>query len=214
MLRKKKSTFDESDLPTDNWIWGNNRGGGGAPLRDHEGNEVANLRKVLTGVVAVDHSPSPTGKFKGTSNARSGYFEEPIDNRRRDGRDGSTNRAGQNNQRGRNNNGYDSEEGDYNDRRRGGDVRNRDYDEPRHRDQDEPPNRRPKRQSAYRDQDDQERIIPGLNDRPVNLNDPNSPRIAHVHNNYGANSPPKKFMGALKEMVTGGDNRELELKHK
>ena len=62
MLRKKKSTFDESDLPSDGWIWGNSRGGGGAPLKDMHGNDVANLKKVLNGVVEVDHSPSPKGK--------------------------------------------------------------------------------------------------------------------------------------------------------
>jgi hypothetical protein len=60
LLRKKKSTFDEDDMPTEGWIWGNQRGGGGAPLKDSNGNAVSNLKKVLTGEIQVDHSPSPT----------------------------------------------------------------------------------------------------------------------------------------------------------
>jgi hypothetical protein len=44
--------------PTDNWIWGNNRGGGGAPLKDAAGTPLANLRDVVRGNVQPDHSPN------------------------------------------------------------------------------------------------------------------------------------------------------------
>lgn len=42
----------------ENWIWGNHRGGGGAPLKDAYGNSVANLKNVLKGETQIDHSPS------------------------------------------------------------------------------------------------------------------------------------------------------------
>lgn len=48
-----------SDSPQEEWVWGNNRGGGGAPLKDQYGSPVANLKGVLHGDVAVDFSPSP-----------------------------------------------------------------------------------------------------------------------------------------------------------
>ena len=40
------------------WIWGNSRGGGGAPLKDSQGNALTNLKLVLAGDVEADHSPS------------------------------------------------------------------------------------------------------------------------------------------------------------
>jgi hypothetical protein len=220
-LRKKKSTFDESDLPTDGWIWGNSRGGGGAPLRDHEGNDVANLKKVLTGAVAVDHSPSPKGKFKGQSGFRSGY----------DDRDGDSGYGGQGgggrgrndgdvdrlrNGRVRNNGGYDADDGPPpRDRRRGDEDRRDSHGDRRSNISEERP--REKRQSAYRgNYEDQERVIPGLNDRSINMHDPNSPRMPHHQGgaSNAAGGSPKKFMNALKEITGGGDNRERDLKLK
>ena len=47
------------DISTEEeWIWGNNRGGGGAPLKDIGGTPVPNLRNVLKGNAEVDYSPS------------------------------------------------------------------------------------------------------------------------------------------------------------
>jgi len=59
-----------STPPTDDgWIWGNTRGGGGAPLKDPTGQTVADLRAVVRGEKEVDYSPaSPT--------RRSGYGED------------------------------------------------------------------------------------------------------------------------------------------
>ena len=56
--------------PTDDgWIWGNTRGGGGAPLKDPTGQTVADLRAVVRGEKEVDYSPaSPT--------RRSGYGDD------------------------------------------------------------------------------------------------------------------------------------------
>lgn len=74
MYNKKRSPFDPSLEPTasssssDPWIWGNQRGGGGAPLRDMDGNHLANLKKVLHGEVDVDHSP--VSGMKGPSSVR------------------------------------------------------------------------------------------------------------------------------------------------
>jgi hypothetical protein len=223
MLRKKKSTFDESDLPTDNWIWGNNRGGGGAPLKDHEGNDVANLKKVLTGVIEVDHSPSPNAKFKGKQSFRD-YDDEPNEgygnnrNRRESGDSGYRQPQGGRGAPRNNRGGYDDNDGDD---RRGGrenfrnnDGRNDGRGNGRN-DFNSNANNAPireKRQSAYRNNggDDGERVIPGLNDRAQNYNDPNSPR--HVHNTNGVASPPKKFMSAIKDMSSGGDTRERDIK--
>lgn len=53
-LRPKPVEIVEDDT----WIWGNNRGGGGAPLKDIGGTPVANLRSVMKGSAQVDYSPS------------------------------------------------------------------------------------------------------------------------------------------------------------
>jgi len=43
----------------EDWIWGNHRGGGGAPVKTVNGEQVSNLREVARGNVEVDHlSPS------------------------------------------------------------------------------------------------------------------------------------------------------------
>lgn len=44
----------------ESWIWGNHRGGGGAPVKDMSGNQVSNLRQVFRGGVQVDSSPMPS----------------------------------------------------------------------------------------------------------------------------------------------------------
>ena len=47
----------------DDWIWGRYRsGGGGAPLRDVEGNNVANLRLVHHDAIQIQHSPTNSPK--------------------------------------------------------------------------------------------------------------------------------------------------------
>jgi hypothetical protein len=51
----------------DDWVWGNHRGGGGAPLRSIDGGNVSNLRAVLRGSQQIDSSPSPTRKNKNNS---------------------------------------------------------------------------------------------------------------------------------------------------
>eukprot|EP01038_Epipyxis_sp_PR26KG_P008507 gene8507-11499_t len=66
----------------DSWIWGNHRGGGGAPLRDVQGNNVTNLKKVLKGTIEVDHSPPASiqkGKMINKSNKFRLYDEEDDD---------------------------------------------------------------------------------------------------------------------------------------
>jgi hypothetical protein len=45
-------------MSTDDWIWGNKRGGGGAPLVDQRGELVTNLRRVFKGDVEVGYSIS------------------------------------------------------------------------------------------------------------------------------------------------------------
>lgn len=44
----RKGVVVPDDPPSEsNWIWGNHRGGGGAPLKDMDGTVVTNLRKVI-----------------------------------------------------------------------------------------------------------------------------------------------------------------------
>jgi hypothetical protein len=69
----------------DNWIWGNNRGGGGAPLKDVGGTPVANLRSVMKGNAQVDYSPtrSPVKKNNdGGSRRRSAHSPDEEDESR------------------------------------------------------------------------------------------------------------------------------------
>ena len=80
----------------DGWIWGNSRGGGGAPLKDAKGQALTNLKLVLTGDVEADHSPSKMGgnKFqeyeddlspRGQPRRRRDEYEEDYGRRRRGG---------------------------------------------------------------------------------------------------------------------------------
>lgn len=50
----------ESSGAEEPWIWGNHRGGGGAPVKDMSGNQVSNLRQVFRGGIEVDASPIPS----------------------------------------------------------------------------------------------------------------------------------------------------------
>lgn len=204
LLRKKKSTFDESDLPTDNWIWGNSRGGGGAPLKDNNGNDVANLKKVFTGVVEVDHSPSPNAKLKHMQQNRRGGYDEDIGlNQNSNG-----NVRNNKNNRGNSNRDYEQEEDDYSrDRRDGGRINRQTQEEA-------VPKNFKKSFNHYSDgaRDDQ-RFIPGLTDLRENPNNPNSPRhVQKVHNYNGVASPPKKYLGAIKEMNQSHDMSERDAK--
>lgn len=222
LLRKKKSTFDESDLPTDNWIWGNTRGGGGAPLKDVQGNDVANLKKVLTGTIEVDHSPSPNGKARRNTQS---YRETEYDDR--DGGYNSKqnarnpqNKAPNHNGNNRNRQGgydqYSDEEFDRRGSRNDNNNNNRNNNERNSNNNNKP------RYNPYSDEAP-ERIIPGLNDHRSPVHHPNhnnrnqnnpqhepiSPR--YVNNNNGAS--PKKFMGALRELA-GGSNAERDAKQR
>jgi hypothetical protein len=58
MARNRQKFTEKLEGNDDGWIWGNQRGGGGAPLKDAYGNSVANLKGVLRGETEVDHSPS------------------------------------------------------------------------------------------------------------------------------------------------------------
>ena len=290
MLRKKKSTFDESELPSDGWIWGNNRGGGGAPLKDTKGNDVANLRKVLTGTIEVDHSPSPNSKqqgyksFKSESNnhnnnnninnnsnrrqdnvnRRQDYNEEDdyhSSQQHQQHRHYHNNNNNNNNkqQNSRNNYNYsDDEQDNYRDNnrnnRRNGQYpeqsqpslqqnnnnrRNGQYPEQSQPPQQHPSQQRQQRPSMYRnnrqnsaDDEDTERVIPGLNDHynsnasGSGRNDPISPRY-NMHSNSRSSSnlqhnnnnttsaiggSPKKFMSGLREITGGGDSHERDQK--
>lgn len=206
MLRKKKSTFDESDLPTDNWIWGNSRGGGGAPLKDTQGNDVANLKKVLTGVIEVDHSPSPNSKSKHMQQNRRNNYDEDLGFNSH-GNQRNNNRNNRNSMNRNSSHDYDQEEEDYPRDRRGGRNDQHQLDEP-------VPKNVKKSYNHYSDEaGDNQRAIPGLTDLRENPHNPNSPRhVQKVHNYNGVASPPKKYMGAIKEMNSSYDNNERDAK--
>ncbi len=63
--------------------------GGGAPLKDNNGNNISNLKKVANGSVEVDHSASPVGrKYNNKYRQEDDYDSEDnynrSNNRRRD----------------------------------------------------------------------------------------------------------------------------------
>lgn len=56
---------EEQAAADDDWYWGRYRtGGGGAPLKDVNGNTVTNLRQVHRGTVEIDYSPGSPKKNK------------------------------------------------------------------------------------------------------------------------------------------------------
>lgn len=83
-MSRKHNSQREEDTP-DEWIWGNTRGGGGAPLKTLKGEPVANLRSVVRGGVEIDVD-SPSKKKAQGRNDRS-YDREDRDDRSY-GRDG------------------------------------------------------------------------------------------------------------------------------
>lgn len=97
-FRKQRSTItdpDESSGGNDGWIWGNTRGGGGAPLRDAHGNTVTNLKPIVnshdnsSSKNKRDYSPPPyespmrkgprnqVPPFRRNLNEEDGYSDEP-----------------------------------------------------------------------------------------------------------------------------------------
>ena len=78
---KPKAVEAPSEEP---WFWGNNRGGGGAPLKDQSGVPLANLRDVIKGNVQADHSPTRS-PIKSRSN-RYDSDEDDYNDRDRDRR--------------------------------------------------------------------------------------------------------------------------------
>lgn len=74
-------------MAEDGWMWGNHRGGGGAPLKSSDGETITNLRKVFHGDVRVDYSPSNSPSKQSNANVP------------------------------RRGNAYDSDDSDYDDRR-------------------------------------------------------------------------------------------------
>lgn len=72
--RKQKSSFIEQadNNGDDGWIWGNSRGGGGAPVRDAAGNTVTNLKPIV-------HSQDPRSNQRDYSPP---LYESPKKNRK------------------------------------------------------------------------------------------------------------------------------------
>ena len=110
--RRREEPQDEED----GWIWGNNRGGGGAPLRDPSGNAVTNLKKVINGEVEVDYSPgmSPKHMKSPDYNNRNHSHNNTYD----DGYDSPVVKGLENHRPGRNNrnsNGNNRNDDGYND---------------------------------------------------------------------------------------------------
>lgn len=72
MAGRRKSNLDEGGDDGGTWIWGNNRGGGGAPLKDTSGNTISNLKKVLNGTADVNYS-SPSKEQTKRNYEQNGY---------------------------------------------------------------------------------------------------------------------------------------------
>jgi hypothetical protein len=71
-MRRKQQVVDNTE--DDGWVWGNHRGGGGAPLKDYDGNNVTNLKKVLKGEVEIENA-SPNSNPKRNKNNRVDWDE-------------------------------------------------------------------------------------------------------------------------------------------
>lgn len=84
--------------PEETWVWGNTRGGGGAPLKDASGSIVTNLRQVARGSVEVDHLSPLEKKQRERGGGRDYYDEDDRDYDRRsngyDTRRGGSDRGG------------------------------------------------------------------------------------------------------------------------
>ncbi len=83
-MKPKPPALDE--VSGDSWMWGNTRGGGGAPLRDTSGNTVTNLKLALSGVADVDHSPT-NARAKKSMGFDDVDRDDPEPHRRRYNRD-------------------------------------------------------------------------------------------------------------------------------
>ena len=68
-----------NDDQPDEWIWGNTRGGGGAPLKTLNGQPIANLRAVVRGGVEVDVESPSKRRNKGFDNTSSRSYERDDD---------------------------------------------------------------------------------------------------------------------------------------
>ena len=175
------------------WIWGNSRGGGGAPLKDSTGKPLANLKLVLAGDVEPDHSPSKMGGgmfdddddygAAPRTSRRGGYDEYDDD----DYRGGGGNRRGGGRGRGHDRDPYGED----------------DYDEPRdnsrRRGNANPPPRRTQQQQQQPRYDEEEESFGGLRNRG--------------RGGGGAGSP-KKHMSSLRDMISSAKPEEREAKMK
>lgn len=80
MRRNNKNNEREEDGGGgDTWIWGNTRGGGGAPLRNAHGEPITNLKAVMNGTVEVDYN-SPGNRREYSPNKRRNNDSSPIRN--------------------------------------------------------------------------------------------------------------------------------------
>lgn len=70
----RKGNLDEGQQE-ESWIWGNNRGGGGAPLRDPKGNPITDLKGVIK-------APASHGS-NGYDSDNNGYYQDNYDRRDR-----------------------------------------------------------------------------------------------------------------------------------
>ncbi len=85
MTSRNKLKLQNVEDTSEEWIWGNHRVGGGAPLKDVYGNSVANLKPVLRGEAEMDYlSPSPS-KQKLPRN-RHDYDDDPPRNSNKSGK--------------------------------------------------------------------------------------------------------------------------------
>lgn len=205
--RKAKSSVDEDKLHEvdEQWFWGNVRGGGGAPLKDKQGNALANLKGVLNGAVEVDYSVSP-GKRTHNNNydVDNGRYNEPRVP------DVQLNQQSFSNQHRsiRERNGYGNGRGPISSKASREDEYERFIpglsDVPSHQRQ---PN---KKNNAYQVPLSARRDDSSAVDAAIRMDGPPSPAAALRDNNYRRqqegyqqDASPKKFMGALRELTSG-----------
>lgn len=187
-VRRNRAYMDQIkaqvNQPDDGWVWGNHRGGGGAPVRDTDGNNVSNLKGIvpnhdqrMSGKGRRDWSPELLPKPKGGRRFREQVQEEE-----------------------------DAFEDIALPARRGGARQPPPLLQPR-------AVPKIGNRGAHQNDDEEELFIPGLNNVRMNTST-SSNHNNNQMNSISPGNSPKKFMSAIQEMNSSVTNHEKQAKNK
>jgi hypothetical protein len=75
---RSSRNYPREEEPQEEWIWGNHRGGGGAPLKTVDGSNATNLRAVLRGSQQIDVSPKKYAQNTSYSEDDDENYHRPV----------------------------------------------------------------------------------------------------------------------------------------